>query len=66
MMEKRQGQQEEESFYDNIGAGETDQGGGRQWSDSAVIFKGRADEICWQAAVVGWERERELEDDSKG
>ena len=33
MMEK-QGQQGEESFYDNSGVGEMDQGGGRKWSDS--------------------------------
>ena len=57
MMEK-QGQQGEKSFYDNTGVGEMDQGGGRKWSDSAVIFKGRADEICWRAAAVGWDRKR--------
>ena len=53
MMEKEQRQQEEESFYDNTGVGETDQGGGRQWSDSAVIFKGRADEMYWQEIRMG-------------
>lgn len=35
-----------------------DQGGGRKWSDSAAIFKGRADETSWRAAVVGWESKR--------
>lgn len=31
---EKQGQQGEESFYDNSGVGEMDQGGGRKWSDS--------------------------------
>ena len=62
VMEK-QGQQGEESFYDNSGVGEMDQGGGRKWSDSQWFLKGELTRSAGGLQLWGG-RERELEDDS--